>query len=439
MPRAFAGGSKIDPVKLAAAGQKFEYLSRQKGVFSKLTRETYTTYLGGEVEPIGDTNNPTLSGAVIETYSDLKSGGTRIDIPIIGRLSQAPFGDAEVQGLGESLGTTFRHMSVAMYRKPFRLKTDYEVQKVTNAFEAAVNNSNHALYTYYEEYMDGNIQHSLLTGFDVLLSTYRSITGQKSFGTPFSHPNFAVAGAGWVPGTAQTAAYETNLRGALTNLVGNVNAGMTVKRLRWLRTRAQRKNIKQMDTPWGKYTIVFMSDTQYEQLRTDPEYREDISAAYQAAKKDSPLISDATALIEGCLIYVVPGLFGVQSDLEAKTITTAASSFGFTGFADMPAYGPSGFWISENGTADGLDTNSIKCAMVLSPQALLKAYGKIKHEFKEQTWDSEHAKEVTHNSYCSLVRSDIFDDDGDYGTAGAFYLNNTSAVMATWSPLADMP
>jgi len=437
MPRAFVSGSKIDPVKLKSAGQAFEYLSRQKGVFAKLSRETYTTYLGGEVEPIGDMNNPTLSGAVIEVYgSDLQKGGTRFDVPIIGRMTQAPFGATEVQGLGESLGNTYRHLALAMYRKPMRLKTAFEAQKLTDALEQAVNNSNHALYSFYEEYQDGNIQHTFLTGYDLMLNSYRTIEGQQAFGTPFSHPNFAVAAQGFVPETGRmTDTYEQAVSAALKTLINNTNAGMTYKRLQWLRMQAQRRNIKQMDTPWGKYTIVFMSDSQFDQLKDSPGYLETVSAAYQNARRESPLISDAAALVAGCLIYIVPGLFGVQH--SGSNIVTAATAFGYAGTTtpSMPAYGPSGFWISENGTADGLDNNSIKCAMVLSPQAMLKVYGKIKHEFKPQTWDAEFAQEITHNSYCSLVRADIFDDDGNYGTAGSFYLNNTSAVMATWSPV----
>lgn len=432
--------SAINPVRLAAMGAKFEKMSRQLGKFAQFFREVYTSNVK-DIEPIGDANNPKFSGAPFEVWQDLSGapGGDRVRIPIIGRLTKQPLGDTEAEGLGETIPIVFRTLDLAYYRKPMRKPTKMQKQRLSQMIGNELSNTNSYLYTFYTEHQDGNIQHSLLTGFDCLLTNYTEIEGQYTDSTrvPFSPPNAFVAGHGPVSYTATgsgrpaTAAYETYLRERLATLIGKTDMGMTVDRLEAAAMWANERNIEQYDTPLGPATIVIMDTRQFWQLTKSDGWKETYRLA-GPRDKSNPLFSKATAFIGGCLIYVANGLFGVKHNAGTLAIDAATSGNSALG---MPQYGPDNYWVSADGTVSGMDSNSIKIAHIIGKGALHKIYGRIRHQFLVEEGDFKRREEAVHESFSSLCRGDMIDINNEYGNgASAFFGNRGHAVLFTWSP-----
>jgi hypothetical protein len=430
-------GESISPAKLVAAGQKFGTFNRTRSKYVALTRESVATkWPGVTVEPIGDAKNPEFSGAIIEAWTDASGdeGGTQVDMPIFGHLSKPPLGDTEAEGLGESIPMYIRHMYLTLFRKPLSMMTKLNAQKIPQALLRFVNNKNSLLYDYWERHWDGNIQHTLLTGYDVLLTNYREITGQESAQTPFSPPNFAVAGSGRVSytevgsGRPATAAYETTLKLKLASLINDPTKGLTTDRALWAQQDALDCGIPQWSTPWGQFTVWVIDSWQAYQFKRDAEYREDLRFAAERGK-GNPIFSDNSFVWSGNLFFVTQGGFGVQH--SGDSIVAATNST-----LGMPAYGPTNYWISDDGTAAGLDRNSIKIANILGPGALHKLLGRNRFEFKRQTGDFERRDEYVLEAYCNLVRGDIFDNRNEDGSgANSFKTNQSHYALATWSPV----
>lgn len=428
-------GESLSPTKLVAAGQKFERLHRTKGKFVQLTREAVSKWPGMEIDAVGDAKNPTPSGAIIEAYSDVAGaeGGTQCDMPVLGHLSKPPLGDTEAEGLGETIPMFVRHMYLTIFRKPIAQMTKLNAQKMSKTLLDAVNNYNSWLYDYWDRYWEGNIQHTLLTGYDVLLTNYREISGQESTLVPFSPPNFAVAGAGRVTyteagsGRPGTAAYESTIKLKLNGIINDTTKGLTCDRVIRAQSDALELGIPQWKTPYGEFTLWVIDARQHGQLRRDKEYKEDMRFAEERGK-GNPIFHAASAMWEGNLFFVVQGGHGVQHSGE-EVVSATNSTLG------MPAYGPTNFWISDDGTAARLDQNSIKLGHILGPQALFKLLGRSRFEFHEQKADFDRRKEWVLEAYCNLVRGDVFDERNEFNYgANAFLLNQSHFTIATWTP-----
>lgn len=428
-------GETLSPARLAQAGQRFDRLHRQVGKLVSLTREAVSKWDGVEVEPIGDAKNPDFSGAIIESWSDASSpqGGTQIDVPVFGHLSKPPLGNTEAEGLGETVPIFFRHMYLTLFRKPIKEMTKLNAQRIPLNILKEVNNTRGWLYDYWARYLEGNLQHTLVTGYDALLTTYRTIKGQESAATPFSPPNLFVAGAGRVlydeagSGRPGTAAYETTAKAKLNSLIDDPTKGLTPDRVLTCQQDALDLGIPQFSTPWGDFTVWLIDSWQSMQLKQHDDYREDFRYAGER-DKNNPLFSRQNFYWEGNLFYILPGGFGVQHS-GSEVVAAANSTLG------MPAYGPTNFWISDDGTAARLDNNSIKLAHILGPGALHKLIGRDRFTFAQQTGDFERRKETVLEAYCNYVRGDVFDDRNEFGNgANGFLINQSSYTIATWSP-----
>lgn len=428
-----------NPTKLAQAGQYFEYLSRAKSRWSIFTREAKGSWPGEEIDVIGDANNPKPSGAIIETWEDVtkEQGGDHVRMPILGRMTKPPLGDAEAEGQGEEIPMTYRDLYLAMYRKPIRKMTGMQAQRTPTAVLNAVNDSNSWLYRYYDEWFDGAVQHTLLTGFDPLLTDYRDFDGAtlNSDVKAYSHPNLTVAGVGRVSqsaGLPGTAAYEAECVTSLNSLIGNTGRGLTVQRVLTYQALAERMGLPKMRVGGKDYTVWMLDRAQHLQLTQDPEWKD--AFLYAGTRdKTNPLFTGAESYYNGNLFFVDPASFGVQHTGQSVATVTGTYVIG-----SMPAYGPSGFWIGDTGLPTARDNNSIKIAWILAPAALHRLYGRIRHEFAEQKGDFGKRVEIVHNSYQSLCRGDIKDTNNEYGGgAGSVFANRTSMPIATWSPFTD--
>lgn len=421
-------GSNLNPARLA---QRFDRLHRVVGRFAAFSRENYRDWAGVNVKAIGDVDNPTPSGALIESWTDTasKDGGDDIRVPVIGHLSQGPVGDTEAEGLGETMPFTFRKLKLTYIRKVLAKATKMNAQKLNTQLLAAVNNEKSALLDWWGRWIDGNIQHTLLTGYDVMLTGYRTIKGQITDNVAFSPPNFYIAKQGKVSytnGRPTAQGYETEAIDKLNAIVGNTTAGFSTDLVLYCQQDALDGGIPQWQTPWGEYTMWFIDSWQAFQLKNDPKFRADTQFAWMGQTTKNPLINNKILVWEGNLFTVIPGMFGVQT--SGQQIATNTKSL------TMPAYGPSAtMWISNTGGV--VDNNAIKIAHILAPGALHKLYGRNKVDFKDQTGDFERRHEVVMEVYQALVRGDLFDERNDYGNgAGAFFQNQVQYSVATYSP-----
>ena len=122
-------------------------------------------------------------------------------------------------------------------------------------------------------------------------------------------------------------------------------------------------------------------------------------------------------------------MWGVQSN-QNGIVTNALSTL------TMPQYGPANFWIPEDGTQYGMDTNAIKFDMVIGQHALHMMYGRNRMSFKpgkEENFE-DGPDEIALRWTQVANRDDIFDIRGEVATAGDFKINNSSAVMVLYSP-----
>ena len=308
----------------------------------------------------------------------------------------------------------------------------------------AANNEKSFLSEWWGEMQDGNIQLSLLTGYDAVLSLYAqawSIPGIGSAGiessiTPFSHPNMFIPDAGpvsYANGRPASQGYENSVLQALQGYIGNTTYIPTVARILDGDDMADDQNIPKLKTSMGDFRVWFMDKYTLRILQQDKRYEDIQKKIFQGTSNDpdSYLIHRASAIIMGQIIYEIPGCWGVQST-NAGIVTNTKTSL------TMPQYGPSGsFWLSEDGTTSGLDTNVIKMAFICSPHCLHKLYGRKRLWFatgpKDQNFEPE-PQEIAMWWRQPWIRDDVFDARGETQTAGAFKINTSSAVMPFYSP-----
>ena len=93
-----------DAVNPRQVSQKFDREVRYRPILAWMTGENYAKAMGvdeADVSPF-TSDNPKPSGALIENYTDLKSKGTNLDIPVIRGFKTGPVaGDAASDGTGE--------------------------------------------------------------------------------------------------------------------------------------------------------------------------------------------------------------------------------------------------------------------------------------------------------------------------------------------------
>lgn len=420
-------GGALSPVRLAAAGKVFERLARKDGVIGRLLgRENWKSMAGVDVKPIGDAQNPMPSWAPIEVYQDTAAaeGGDRIDIPVTGFLSGMPVGDAEVEGLEESIPIYMRHLYLTVGRKAVSKATSMQAQRTPQLLLNAINDSNSWLHDWYGKHQDGNYMHTLLTGYDVLATTYREMEGQSSFAEPFSHPNAYVPGHGaisYTNGRPGTAGFETTTKDALAGMIGDPTKKITLERVMYFQHLANNEwSIPQVMAGGRQWTIWLVDPWTLYDLKRDSDYIEYHKHANVKAE-NNPLFTAASAYVEGNLFFAIPGMFGVQ--VENDAIATCANSA-----LSMPMYGPTApYWISDDGRP--VDDNEIKAAMIVGPGALYALYGRERMAFAEQTGDYGRRKGVALEWYKTCVRGDIFDPRNEkQNGANAFFRNYSSAV-----------
>jgi hypothetical protein len=128
---------------------------------------------------------------------------------------------------------------------------------------------------------------------------------------------------------------------------------------------------------------------------------------------------------------VIPDLkmWGVRATADDANITADTVEYGPALTATQRSAGwPVGNWINA------LDTSNKKCAILMGASALSVGVGE-RMALKEDVEDYENIKGLGVDTIQSVVRNDIYDQDGKVAglTAGDFYQNTSSMVLASYS------
>lgn len=441
----FNMGEVYDPDILSSA---IEYESVQGGFWSRFCRENWVRHMGREsVSPIGSiekqgsmvTVSGGNSGAPIETLQHFEDGGTQSRVPLRQRYIGSPrSGRSAMQGTGEGVRWLWRTLTIWNIKKAFALLSNGpDAQVLRKAMADEINgNVRKAAGEWMRDWEEGNIPHTLLTGYSAELTPLVGLIDARTDVEAFSHGNIFVAGHGQVPqGTTEddrpgSEGYEDNLVSIVDSMMAKdpADVGMTARRLVAFRDSMQALNIPTVNTPYGPLYLVVMKSSQYRQLSRDPEYRQSVIDALPRDLKSHPLFAGAVAIYEHCIIFVEPTLFGIQTS-GGKVVRNTASSIG------IPSYGPAGSWMARTGQASSYDTNECAIAYGFGGNMMSRVYGKVRIEFTDEVWDHGQKKELGMKAWKSLLRNDKFDIDGHLGYgANSFAYNDTSALLITRSP-----
>ncbi|HOJ04110.1 MAG TPA: hypothetical protein PK916_08905 [Bacteroidota bacterium] len=416
--------------------------------WTKFLRQNYVTDMAFEsVPPVGnvDKEKVTFSGAPIEVFAEFKKGGLdKINVPVKRRYRGLPrHGRSQLQGTGEGVEWLFRSVFLWNSKKAFNIPVEGGVdgQILRDSMQKAIENEvRPAAAEWLRDYTEGNINWTLLTGYSAELTTLRGEVDARNTGlTNYSHPNIFVAGHGRVlhgsdansrPGGA---GYETNLVAAAnTCLQGGPTAnGLSTSRLIAFRNDLFRLGTRPVRTRMGDVYCLVTKESAYNQLELemgDRAFRETMLLSLPPELKNNPFFGNAVAVYQQMVIYINPGLFGMQTN-NGYVLQNQGSAIG------MPAYGPSGEWVGSKITDNALDTNDLVCSVGFGAGFLSQAFGKREMWFTKEAWDHEQNKELGMHWWMSLMRSDVTDPRDELGLgADAFAYNDTSAILITYSP-----
>ncbi len=374
---------------------------------------------------------PQFTGAPVEVFEEFVTmGQTDMRIPVEQRLTGMPvYGDMPLIGTEESQAISWRRVKINRTRKAEKIPTGMSKQIMKKYADSLVTGAERKLTTWWgQDYIPGNIIMAMLCGYSQDL-IYPTAKGGRAVSV-MSHPNFLVAGNGFVAYTAGrpgTAAYEASVEAALDGLTSDDT--FSVALLQAMSIEAPRKKIKQIVFKDGfSFYPVFCSDAQWYQLMGDPDFKDVMKRIPESLAKN-PLGNGALAYVYGCAIYPDLKLWGARTHNDDANVTADTVEYGPTPTAAERAAGmKSGNWMTQ------LDQNTKKLAILIGASALSVGVGE-RLQLKDDVQDYENRKGVGVDTIQSILRSDIFDEDGMTGlTAGDFQENTSSMVIATYSP-----
>jgi N4-gp56 family major capsid protein len=220
-----------------------------------------------------------------------------------------------------------------------------------------------------------------------------------------SHPNFMALGSGFATWSDTAATYETNVGTAINGLTDTASDKMSAKALKAIALLAAQRKIKKYN---GFYHLVLHSDQVY-QLISDSEW---VNAQKDAMPRgnDNPLFNNIIGSYAGVMVYEDQNMPGVA-------LSGGKPVYGNTNPLENPIY----------------TTGNYRCGVLFGASAV--AFGQSEPlQFKEESYDYERKKSEGAYMICGAERADIYDKDGEFGTANLFKENTSSLIVASYSP-----
>ena len=382
---------------------------------------------------LGDDGIPKFSGAPVEIFEDfVRNGQIDMRIPVKQRLTEMPIhGDKPLKGQEERQSITWRTVRINRTRKATSQPTGMSRQTIKKIADKLIEEAEQTLRTYFgNDYHPGNfILATVLGGSRDLLVP--SALGGRAI-TSVSHPNFLVAGSGFVSyagGRPGVAGYEASVEADVDGLSNTASDFFSVNLVKNAVIEAPRRRIGAIVFQSGfHFYPLFCSDAQWAQLQADPDFKEWMRRLPEQLQKH-PLANGAVAYVHGAVIYPDLKMWGIRTNASDAAVTAGTVEYGPAPTAAERSSGVKfGNWIKN------LDTNNRKVAILMGASALSVGVGE-RLAIKEDVEDYENVKGIGIDTIQSVVRNDIYDQDGQTGlTAGQFQENTSSMLIATYSP-----
>lgn len=407
--------------------------------FIKATRDTSDVVVPGV-----DESGVKFVGSPIEVFKQfVTQGKTTLDIPVRVRLTGNPvYGDKVLKGTEESGKIVFRTVKINLTRKAYMKPSLISAQITLPYLENLMMEASEYLTQWFNDYHPGNFIQAMCAGGSIDLINGVAAGGRGQ--TIMSHPHFYVLGIGkitWAnrPGSA---AYETAVTTQVDNASSSTTHAVTVKKLAGLVLEAQRQRIQPlvMKAGFRRYAI-WLSDAQWHQLRQDTEFK-DFYIRLPNELDNHPLATGARADLHGAIIYVDQNMPHVSTNTNYDSnYERPASNKQVYGPAPTAAEFAAGYVVGN--MIERRSDLPRKIGFLIGQSALSVGVGVPvsggkkgpSMQFVEQFDDYGAISGIGIATIQSVVRSDIYDQDGVTGlTAGDFYENTSSLVFCSNSP-----
>ena len=378
----------------------------------------------------GMTRFASPTGKPIEVLTNFQhEGGVHMDVPVMYPLTELPkYGDSQVLGTEEKRKIAYKKVAVNQVRKGVVvrdgamseavLKKPEVQQQLMQGAQVELTDFN-ARWNAFQPYL------ALLERYSANLSATAALGGLAY--TKQSHPNAFVAGAGRVAITNVNtiATYEADVATALGNLSDTSACHFSTNLIENAAFHATQLKIRPINIGADvvHYAMV-ISPAQAIQLYRDEKW---LNAQQFAGVRDEKL----NRLYNGQLIGVYRGV-AIYIDVNSPSVKvtgdtgfTAANST--TGDATGIQYG------ADNYIANPIEASNKKVAILFGASCVACGYADPL-KFESESWDYNNKKSEASRMIVGYERSDIYDNDGSFGTAGNFKENTSSLVLFTWSP-----
>ena len=380
-----------------------------------LERESiFSSYFSRFTADISSDKAP--DAVILEKRQLVQEGGDQIIVPLLRKLTnEGTSGDLQIKGKEEAQSERFVKVGINQKRHAVKVMRGASGQRVKKFnFMARMQPQ---LSDWWGEEMDFDIFQSILEGGsrhirDTVANGGLNFDFGGGANTVVSNPFVYEAGSGGAGGGlvafgASASAYETNVGTAVT-AVGSADI-MALFLLDNLLTEAHNQRLRPIKIKGENLYVVILHPNQFDQLSAAGSVFQQIQRDAGVRGDENPIFTGAKGFYKGCIIHVHPYIPGV---------TTSGGK---------PVYGT-----TTPHTA--LDTNTVKCAILLGGGAILKGIGEPLH-FETEEEDYMNVKGVAAAINYGSRRPDWTSDE--VGATRARPVNPSSFVLLTNSPTPD--
>ncbi|MDD5353210.1 MAG: DUF4043 family protein [Candidatus Omnitrophica bacterium] len=358
----------------------------------------------------------------IEVLTDFNNYGIDMDIPIYYPFTDKPvYGDNPALGNEEAPKWAYQKAYINQIRKPVLIKDGLMGEKALSKklTMQLMENAKDKLIDFNRRWQAYAPYDAILRGYSENLLAAKADGGLGHVLSQKSNPNFYVVGHGKVTWNDTAATYETNIATAADTL--DVADVMSTKTIMNAIFSASQLRIRPVDFgAAGQYYVMIMNPAQALQLAQDQQWLDSQKAAITGERMRvlSPLFNGVLeGEYRGVLIVV---------DQNAPGIRTSGDT-GYSSTRGTVNYG------NDNPLASPIDTADRKLAILVGASAVMCGHS-VSLNFETEDWDYKNKKSEASYTVVGYNRSDIYDNDGFFGTANLFKENTSSLVIATYSP-----
>lgn len=362
------------------------------------------------------------TGELIDMVKDFgHKGGIYMDVPIRYPLvAQPTFGSKKLLGSEEKRKIANKKTAINQVRHAVQIQDNKMSRQVLQNPVMRLDLMKRGaadLTDWFSRYLAFQPYFALLTGYSDNLTDTRYGVNM----TEKSHPNFYIADYGQVSYVAST--HEATVAGQIDALNGKgatTDTAFSTEIIRNMVYSARKHRIQPLKVGNNEYFIMFIHGAQARQLQNDEAW---MQAQYDAAEKGKDN-SIFTGKIEG---RAYEGALFIIDDTIPSIYTTNYPPTENDPAKNNVYYGTSAYM------ANPRSVGNIKPAILCGAGAITAGYAS-QLAFSSEQDDYEQFLGNAADMIIGFERADIMDDDGYFGTAGAFLENNSSLVCATYSP-----